>query len=257
MAHTDATVVFKGRRAKGGRVESADENAIYEQIHLAAARQELPPGTRLREDELKSIFGVSRARVRNVLTRLAYAGVVRLEPNRGASIATPTRKEAHDNFAARRAVEDVLVRAVAADFTAAGRKVLLRHIDAERDAERAGDTAAMVWLSGEFHVRIAEMSGNAVLQRFLRELVTREALVISVFERPGSPSCSHDEHGRIIEALAARDGDLAAKLMAEHLTNVERRLDLDAPTRPAINLTRLFALNASAKAGALASRRKA
>jgi DNA-binding GntR family transcriptional regulator len=226
----------------------ADEDAIYEQIHVAVARQELPPGTRLREDHLKRIFGVSRARIRNVLTRLAYAGVVTMEPNRGASISRPSRKSAHDNFAARRAVEVVLVRNAAARFSVAHQETLARHIAAERQAERAGDMSAMVWLSGEFHVRIAEISENEILQRFLRELITREALVISTFERPGRPSCSHDEHKLILDALAARDAELVAHLMNEHLSNVEDRLDIDLQAKPAVDLTQLFAREVSTNA---------
>ena len=61
----------------------------------------------------------------------------------------------------------------------------------------------MVRLSGEFHLLMAEIAGNTILLRFLRELITREALVILVYERPGKPSCSHHEHRLILQALSA------------------------------------------------------
>ena len=99
----------------------------------------------------------------------------------------------------------------------------------------------MVRLSGEFHLRLAEISGNAILLRFLRELITREALVILVYEKPGKPSCSHHEHQMILDAIAAGEAPRAAGLMDEHLGNVEERLDLDRDTRKHIDLGKLFA----------------
>ena len=47
------------------------EEAIYEKILAAVFDHRLPPGTKLGEDRLASIFGVSRARIRRVLPRLA------------------------------------------------------------------------------------------------------------------------------------------------------------------------------------------
>ena len=44
--------------------------------------------------------------------------------------------------------------------------------------------------------------GNRTLQKFLRELITRESLVILAYEKPGKPSCSNHEHQFILDALA-------------------------------------------------------
>lgn len=234
----DAELGWTGQNEDAG----PDENAIYEQIHLAIARQDLSPGTRLREDHLRRIFGVSRARIRNVLTRLAYAGVVTLEPNRGASVTKPSPKDAHDNFVARRAVEDAIVRIAAGRIDPSDRALLIANIEAESKARHDGDATAMVWLSGEFHMLLARIAGNTILEGILRELITREALVISTFERPGRPSCSHDEHYDILDALCAGDADRASRLMLDHLGNVEDRLDLDPPKKPA-DLAEIFAKN--------------
>jgi len=225
--------------AEAGDDRGLPEDAIYEQIHHAVARQDLAPGTRLREEELRRIFNVSRTRIRNVLTRLAYAGVVSLEPNRGASVARPTPKEAHDNFIARRAVEEAIVRLAATRVTPADLARLEANIDAECAARQAGDQTAMVWLSGEFHTLLAEIAGNTILARILRDLITREALVIATYERQGKPSCSHEEHSAILAALQRRDADTAARLMLEHLGNVEDRLYFDPPERDT-DLSRIF-----------------
>ena len=99
----------------------------------------------------------------------------------------------------------------------------------------------MTRLSGEFHLLLAEMAGNRTLQRFLRELITRESLVILAYEKPGKPSCSNHEHQLILDALMRRDGAKAVKLMLQHLENVEDRLDIGRDARPPVDLKRLFA----------------
>jgi len=226
-------------KMNGRRVSLDDE--VHARIRGAIAAQELPPGTRLREDQMRLIFGVSRARIRKVFSRLAFEGLVEIEPNRGASVARPSPEEAHEIFAARRAIEETVVRMVAQDFDARQKVILAKHIAKESAAEARRDPAEMTRLSGEFHLLLAEMAGNRPMQKFLRELVTRESLVILAYEKPGKPSCSNHEHQMILDALAKRDVARAAKLMVHHLENVEERLDLDRDTRPAVDLNQLFA----------------
>jgi DNA-binding GntR family transcriptional regulator len=217
------------------------DDQVYARIYQAIGAQELPPGTRLREDQMRQIFGVSRARIRKVFSRLAFEGLVQIEPNRGASVARPSAQEARENFAARRAIEGTIVRMVAGSFEPKHNATLAKHIAKEAAAETDRDAAEMIRLSGEFHLLLAAMSGNRTLQKFLRELITRESLVILAYEKPGKPSCSNHEHQMILDALARRDGARAAKLMLQHLENVEERLDLDRDTRRPVDLRQVFA----------------
>ena len=221
--------------------DEAGDDLVYDKIHAAIGAQELPPGTRLREDEMRRIFGVSRARIRKVFSRLAHAGLVTIEPNKGASVFQPTPREAREIFAARRGIEATIVRLLAGKLADADIGALERHIALEVEAEAGRNWTEMVRLSGEFHLLMAEIAGNTILLRFLRELITREALVILVYERPGQPSCSHHEHSLILQALSATDPEKAVALMDEHLGNVEERLDLDRETRKAVDLGKLFA----------------
>jgi DNA-binding GntR family transcriptional regulator len=233
--------VKSGRRNLNGHAASASlDDEIYHRVYGAIAGQELPPGTRLREDQMRQIFEVSRARIRKVFSRLAFEGLVFIEPNRGASVAKPSAEEAREIFAARRAIESSIVRMVAEKFEPRLKAALSKHIARETTAETRRDAAEMIRLSGEFHLLLAEMAGNRTLQKFLRELITRESLVILAYEKPGQPSCSNHEHQLILDALGKRDAAKAAKVMLQHLKNVEARLDLDRDVRPAVDLKQLF-----------------
>jgi DNA-binding GntR family transcriptional regulator len=213
-----------GRRA---RRPGPAEDAVYERLLERIFEHRLPPGTKLGEDRLASIFGVSRARVRRVLPRLAHEGLVTLEPNRGAFVAKPTVAEAHAVFEARRVIEPGIVERFVQQRdrkTLIGR--LRQHIAAERRARAAGETRSIVRLSGEFHILLADMAGNALLAKTMRELASLTCLIIALYDKPSVPSCLGEEHAEIVEALAAEDAERAVALMVHHLEHVEENLDL-------------------------------
>lgn len=224
------------KRAPSARA-APGEDEIYERLLSAIFEHRLPPGTKLGEDRLAGIFGVSRARIRGVLPRLAHEGVVMLEPNRGAFVAKPTVVEAREVFEARRILEPGIVeRMVRSSERRAAVARLRRHVAAERRARLESNLRAVVRLSGEFHMLLAELSGNAVLAKAMRELATRTCLVIALYDKPSVPSCLGEEHAGIVDALAAGEAARAVKLMLEHLDHVERNLDLSAIEAPPVDL---------------------
>lgn len=206
---------------------AVDEDAIYERILSAIFEHRLAPGTKLGEDRLAAIFGVSRARIRRVLPRLAHEGVVRLEPNRGAFVTQPSVSEARDVFEARRAIEPAIVERLVQRGDLRPTIVRLKqHVAAERRARAARDTRSIVRLSGEFHILLAELAGNVLLARTMRELATLTCLIIALYDKPAVPSCLGEEHAELVDALAAGDAARAIKLMIQHLNHVEENLDL-------------------------------
>ena len=223
-ARKSAVRSTKGRTTTRVRVSSADD--IYDRMLAAIMEHRLPPGTKLTEDRLGEIFGVSRARVRQVLARLAHEKLVTLLPNRGAYIASPTVAEAREIFDMRRLMEPGIVQR----FIAAGdaRKIaqLRRHVAAESRARAAGDRAAIIRLSGEFHTLIADLAGNALLAKTMRELTLLTCLIIFLYDTPAVPACPHHEHDEIIDGIEARDERRATSLMLRHLDHVEASLDL-------------------------------
>lgn len=201
---------------------------IYERIYIAILEHRLHPGTKLGEDRLAKIFDVSRARVREVLGRLAHEQIVELYPQRGAFVAKPTPQQAMDVFEARRLIEPAILKRLISHLTPDKVARLRQHQELELDARRRDDRRAVVRLSGEFHVLVAELAGNGALLRSLRELSTLTCLVIFLYDAPTSMSCRADEHSDIIDAIAKRDVARAEKLMRAHLDHIESSLSLDS-----------------------------
>lgn len=211
------------RRAE--RETTVDE--IYERIYVAILEHRLQPGTKLGEERMADIFGVSRARIREVLARLAHEQIVELFPQRGAYVAKPSTEQARDVFEARRLIEPAVLRRLIDTLTPEKVNRLRQHQELEADARRRNDKRAVIRLSGEFHTLCAELAGNTALARTMRELCMLTCLTIFLYDAPTAQSCRHDEHEQIIDAVAKRDQARAQQLMLEHLDHIESSLQLD------------------------------
>jgi DNA-binding GntR family transcriptional regulator len=212
---------------------------IYERVYVAILEHRLHPGTKLGEERLADIFGVSRARIRDVLARLAHEQIVELFPQRGAYVAKPTIEQARDVFEARRLIEPAVVRRLVDTFSPEKIQRLRQHVELEADARRRGDKRAVIRLSGEFHTLLAELAGNSALARSMRELCMLTCLTILLYDAPTAQSCRDDEHQMLIDAVAKRDRARAEKIMLDHLDHIESSLQLD-PNNGEVDLEAIF-----------------
>jgi DNA-binding GntR family transcriptional regulator len=199
------------------------ESRMYADIFDAVMEHRLPPKTKLTEQVLCEIYQIARHNVRKVLAQLANEGLVDLEPNRGAFIASPTEKEAQDMFELRQTLERLVVQKVADEKPMAEIKRLKDMVKKERAAWLAGDRSAWIRLSADFHVELAQLAGNQLLTDMLRRLVSRTTLLIASVDAPGKNACSFDDHAGILAKLEAGDKPGALKCMAHHLDGCAHR----------------------------------
>lgn len=202
-------------------------HVIVESLTRAIVEHRLLPGTKLAEQKLADHFGVSRTLVRQALFQLSQNRLIRLEPARGAFVAAPSVTEARQVFAVRRMLEAEMTRAFVREVTPSKIKALREHVAREKAAVQEGDASGRTELLGDFHVRMAELMGNEVLAQLLGELISRCALITLMYQSASAAEHSHEEHGEIVKALAARDEALAVQLMNDHLTHVEESLTFD------------------------------
>ena len=208
-------------------MESTSTHAIVQALTRAIVEHRLQPGAKLAEQKLADHFGVSRTLVRQALFQLSQNRLIRLEPARGAFVATPSVDEARQVFAVRRMLEAEMTRAFVRSVTPARLKALREHVAQEKAAVVAQDVSERTELLGDFHVRMAELMGNQVLAQMLGELISRCALITLMYQSASEAAHSNDEHDHIVKALAARDEERAVRLMTEHLLHVEANLTFD------------------------------
>lgn len=224
-------------KANGVDAPQGKDVDIYEQVFDAILEQRLIPGTRLSEDKLGQLFGVSRTIVRAVLQRLACEGVVDIQRHQGAVIAHTTAEQTRQVFIARKALELEVVRNACRGLTSAQLQHLRDLIRDEQTALLQQDNGRALRLSGELHLYLAEYSGNAFLAGFLRTLVSRCSLIIAQYESSNRHSCFHAEHEALLDAIEAKDTALAVSLMDAHIDHIENKIDVhEKNTKPDLSV---------------------
>ncbi|MGB3720466.1 MAG: GntR family transcriptional regulator [Hyphomicrobiaceae bacterium] len=206
--------------------QAARWQPVYDALHEAIISRRLAPGTKLPEDELGSIFSVSRTVVRSALQALAHDRVVRLERNRGAFVAQPTIKEAREVFDARKLIEPRIAALAARLATPEDIRSLRQHLEDERDVMKSDRSGEAIRLSAHFHLKIARIADHSIFTEILRDLISRSSLIIALYWRSRDTTCKCDAHRNIVEALAAGDGAEASALMKKHIADLFSGLDL-------------------------------
>lgn len=192
----------------------------------AILEHRLAPGLKLSEDEVGEIYGASRTVVRAALQALAHSGLVAIEKNRGAFVAKPTIREAHEVFQARALIEPAVAR-LAADVINDGQLADLHdHLEAEHAALHAGDMGKALFLSGSFHTEIADIADHRIYAGMVRSLISRSSLIIALYWKRSDTACESHSHHALMEAFENRDGAAAESIQKSHIIDLHSGLDL-------------------------------
>src|ERR1700733_4197620 len=211
---------------------------IAQQIMDLIASGDLKPGQRLpSERELCKNFGAGRSSLREALRCLSIVGVLNARVGEGTSVAEDGGKflrkimewrlisEKHD-------IENLLEVRIALEGISAANSAL--HATAQ-DLEKAHkllarmktslkDTKDFAILDLEFHITIADASGNALLSDLISVIRSQLARALSrVLQLPNALPLSFKEHVTILEAIERHDPEEARKAMHDHLDAVLSR----------------------------------
>jgi DNA-binding GntR family transcriptional regulator len=232
------------RRPSAGRKPAIGAEEIAGQIATAIAEHRLPPGTKLTEESLGEIFGVSRTKIREALYVVARSKLVTWLPGRTAFVSQPSVEEARDLFETRRILEASSIRQLAKSVTRQQLARLRAQIVREQKALSMENlhtgTGSGTRFLGEFHFLIAELAGNKVLEELVREISARTSLVEIYYGTSMPASCSCEEHRDLLACLERGDGDEAAKLMAKHIDHIEDSLNLHQVAQDTFDLRAAF-----------------
>lgn len=172
---------------------------------------------RLDERQLAERLAVSRTPIREALARLAQEGLVQIAPRRGVFVVRKSRDEILQMVVTWAALESMAAR-MAAEAASDGalkalRRFAMRHSsDAARAALEEYSDANIT-----FHQKILELSGCALLKTTADGLFTHmKAVRRRAMGESDRARRSVADHIEIIEALEARDADLASRRVREH-----------------------------------------
>ena len=219
---------------------SPGEKELYAEIRKAIAERRLLPGKKLTEEALAKLFDVSRARVRKILLILSKEHMVTLQPNKGAYVWKPTADEARKILDSRKLVELYLVEQAAQLATKKQLNGLQKIIDDEKAALKGNDRAAVMRLSGDFHIALGKCGDNYILQEFLESLISQSYLILATFQVRDGSSCPQTDHADILARVTARDPKGAAAILDRHFSHIEADLDLVDADEPEVDLSEIL-----------------
>ncbi len=202
---------------------------IADQLRRLIENGEFPVGSRLPpERDLAVQLGVSRPSVREALIALEVEGLVEVRMGSGIYACPPERARAAsvmappplDVIRARQTIEGEMAANAARHATPALLAALAEAI-AMMEAE-AGAGQSPVRGDRLFHLRITEVSGNAVLQRLVAELFDERhnplfARFGNHFENETSWHAAIAEHRAVVAAIASGSPEAAREAMCRHL----------------------------------------
>jgi DNA-binding GntR family transcriptional regulator len=209
----------------------------HERLRRAIVRLELPPGEAMSEQRLAARFGLSKAAVRAALARLRAERLVLSEPRRGHSVAPLTLRDVDEVYALRLLVEPPAAAAAAGRLERGALARLRSAVAAEVDI---ADTASIDrFLDGNraVHVAIARASGNGRLAAIVERLLDDSERAIGVALRAGAAGRGlrvRSEHEAVLDAIAARDGVAAERLMRAAIVRFRDELTQTLRNSPAV-----------------------
>lgn len=195
---------------------------VFESIREAIIGGQLPPGERLMEIQLAEEMGVSRTPVREAIRKLELEGLVVMIPRKGAYVSGLSMKDISDVFEIRGALEGLAAELASERITDEELENMERHLVRISEGIEKGDITSVVEIDTDFHSMLYTASRNQRLGQIinnLREQIQRFRQTSLSY--PGRMRVALEEHRRIIEAISARDAELARKLAAEHIENAE------------------------------------
>ena len=206
---------------------------VAESIATAIAKGRYAPGSRLpAERDLAEDFKVSRPTIREAMIALEIRGLVGAKKGSGIYVTatlpdlTSTTPEldvgAFELIEARTLFEGEAA-ALAATAIDAQQLDELRKLLVEM--EQAGETSAALDADKQFHLAITKATGNSVVVSVVEMLWTireQSPLCVHMFAKARREGVTPrvNEHQLIVDALAARDPQLARETMRSHLRRV-------------------------------------
>ncbi|MBB5137261.1 DNA-binding GntR family transcriptional regulator [Thermocatellispora tengchongensis] len=212
-----ATSADSARHGKASR-------RIADGLRASILSGELPPGSRIRQEEIAAQYGASRIPVRGALSILEADGLVRLVANSGAWVARFSRGECEEFYQIREHVEPLLLRASLPGLTP---EILDRMDDLAEEMAHTGRAEHFLRLDREFHALSYSGARTVVLHEIVQRMWNMthhyRLMFTQVFLEQRS-TIVHDEHRMLVRALREGDADQADLVVRGHIRRTRLQL---------------------------------
>jgi DNA-binding GntR family transcriptional regulator len=199
--------------------------SIYGRLRRDILTGLIEPGERLRLDALGERYNVGLTPLREALNRLSAEELVLREGKRGFRVALASRADLADLATTLCWVVDVALRQSLANGDEAWEEAVvlaahrLQRLDGRLPSHETGVDPEWERRHREFHMSLIAASGLRRINDFFATLVDRydRYMYIGVDATARWPRDAAAEHKAILDAVLARDADLAVRLSQGHI----------------------------------------
>ena len=181
------------------------QDHIYNYVKEQIMSRSLFPGNRIVEDDLAMDFGISRAAIRSVMTRLQSDGFVEIIPNKGTVVIKPTAEEIIKVYHTRLHLELGVGALAVRNITDEAIARLEENYAAQVRLKENFSIEEYVVLNRAFHWEIAEAANNDYYAKYLNEIYNVVHIFMIFCDNAKDNSRSLLTHRRLLDALKARD----------------------------------------------------
>jgi GntR family transcriptional regulator, rspAB operon transcriptional repressor len=207
---------------------------VVDALREAIVSLELEPGSVLDKAALCERLGVSRFPISEALSRLQAEGLVEIQPQRGTIVSLIRLSDAYENMFVRRSLETAAARELAGRIDEPTLASLRRNLRYQKAAVEAGDQPGFHKLDLEFHEILLDFLGYPKVKTAAESARQGLDRIRRLLASPERHARTRLEHERILEALAAGDGERAASAMTDHLEAVMVQLLTLANKQPGL-----------------------
>lgn len=193
---------------------------VFQTIREKILAGEYKHGEELKEMALASELGVSRTPVREALRQMELEGLVKIIPNKGASVIGITAKDMEDIYSMRSLLEGLCAN-LAAQRINEEQINKLEEIAYLTDFHvKKGNLEKLYELDNQFHEVMYEASGSRMIKHVLSDFHHYvERVRKASLQSPGRSELFNEEHKAILEAIREKDGIKAEQLANAHMQN--------------------------------------
>jgi len=203
--------------ARAGRMG----NRVFDALRQAIVQLRLRPGNPLSEADVARQLGVSRQPVREAFIKLAEVGLVEVRPQRGTFVMLISIRQVQNVRFVREAIEVAIVHKAALEASPKRIEEFRRLIDAQREAEKAGDHLEFLRLDESFHQALAYAVESDYAWRVLENMKAQMDRVRHLSMPNATPiDVLVGQHAAIVDAIARHAPDEAEAAMRTHLSEI-------------------------------------
>ncbi len=204
---------------------------VFDLLHQRIVAGKCSPGEWLRQEEIASRLGVSQTPVREALDLLVSVGLAERVPYRGVRVPERSPEEIVEAYTLRLILESAAARMAALNISDENLESMQQIVEQMRGLTTLEDMSALRRLNRQFHLLIADLSGNSLLRK-LCEMSSNQfpdwLLYEYMFRHPELLEASlmreYDEHFAILQAIKEGDPQLAEACTVAHLRNLRKEL---------------------------------